>query len=148
MDRRMSGFPALHYLLEFAQIQVDWVIAAILPAHPALTPSPQALNSSPSSGSFLSSPLLASGGRSIRAAASVLPMNIQGWFPLGLTGLILLPKGLSRVFSSTTIWKHQFFGAQPSLWSSSHIHTSLQEKPQLWLHIYMAGAGSPKSGKL
>ena len=55
------------------------------------------------------------------ASASVLPMNIQGWFPLGLTGLIsLLSKKLSRVFSSTTVWKHQFFGAQSSLWSNSH----------------------------
>ena len=55
--------------------------------------------------------------------ASVLPMSIQGWFPLELTGLISLPsKGLSGVLSSTTIWKHQFFGAQPSLWSNFHIH--------------------------
>ena len=60
----------------------------------------------------------------------ILPKNIQGWFPLGLTGLIsLLSKGLSRVFSSTTVWKHQFFAAQPSLWSSCHIHTWLLEKP-------------------
>ena len=64
------------------------------------------------------------------SSASVLPMNIQGWFPLGLTGLMsLLSKGLSRVFSSTTIWKHQFFGAQPSLWSNSHICTGLLKKP-------------------
>jgi len=56
-------------------------------------------------------------------------MNTQGWFPLGLTGLIsLLSKGLSRVFSSTTVWKCQFFRAQPSLWSKSHIHTWLLEK--------------------
>ena len=56
-------------------------------------------------------------------------MNIKGWFPLGLTGLIsLLSKGLSRVFSSTTVWKHQFCGAQPSLWSNSQIHTWLPEK--------------------
>ena len=64
--------------------------------------------------------------KSVRAlaSASVLPMNIQGWLPLGLTGLIsLLSKGLSRVFSSTTIQKHQFFVSQPSLWSNSHIHT-------------------------
>ena len=55
---------------------------------------------------------------------SVLPMNIQGWFALGLTGMIsLLSKGLSKVFSSTTVQKHQFFGAQPSLWSNSHICT-------------------------
>ena len=67
--------------------------------------------------------LFASGGRSIRASASasVLPVNIQGWFPLGLIGLnSLLSKGLSGVFSNTTVWKHQFFNAQPSLWSKSH----------------------------
>ena len=64
------------------------------------------------------------------ASALVLPMNIQSWFPLGLTGLIsLLSKGLSRVFSSTTIWRHRFFDAQPSLWFSSHIGTWLLEKP-------------------
>ena len=64
------------------------------------------------------------------ASASVLPMNNQGWFPLEFTGLIsLLSKGLSRVFSNTTVWKHQFFSAQPSLQSKSHIHTWLTEKP-------------------
>ena len=63
------------------------------------------------------------------ASASVLPMNVQGWFPLGLTALISLQsKGFSRVFSSTMIQKHQFFGIQPSLWSNSHIHTWLLEK--------------------
>jgi len=66
----------------------------------------------------------------VSASASVLPVNIQGWLPLELTDLIsFLSKGLSRVFSSTTVWKHQFFGLQPSLWSSSHIHTWLLEKP-------------------
>ena len=69
------------------------------------------------------------------ASASVLPMNIQHWFPLRLTGLIsLLSKGLLRVFSSTTIQKHQLFSTQLSLWSNSHIHTWLLEKPQLWVH--------------
>ena len=63
------------------------------------------------------------GGQSIGTSASVISVNIQGWFPLGLTGLILQSKGLSRVFSSTTIRKHQLFGAQPFLWSNSHIHT-------------------------
>ena len=63
------------------------------------------------------------------ASASVLPMDIQAWFPLGLTGLISwLSKGLSGVFSSTTVWKHQFFSTQPSWWSNSHIHTWLLEK--------------------
>ena len=66
----------------------------------------------------------------VLASASVLPMNIQGLFPLGLTGLIsLLSEGLSRVFSNTTIWKCQFFSAHYSLWSNSHIHTWLLEKP-------------------
>ena len=77
---------------------------------------------------FTMSWLFTSGGQSIgaSASASVLPMSIQGWFPLGLTGLIsLLSKELSRVFSNTTVQKHQFFGAQPSLWSNSHIHTWL-----------------------
>ena len=65
----------------------------------------------------------------IGTSASVLPMNIQGWFPLGLTGWIsLLSKGLSRVFSSTTVQRHQFFGAQPLLWSNSHVRTRLLEK--------------------
>ena len=64
------------------------------------------------------------------ASASVLPMNIQDWLPWGLTGLIFLQsKGLSRVFSNTTVQKHQFFGIQLSLWSNSHIHAWLLEKP-------------------
>ena len=84
----------------------------------------------PPSGSFPVSVLLASSGQSIGASASVLPINLQDWFLLGLTGLISLQsKGLSRVFSSTTAWKHQSLGTQPSLWSNSHIHTRLLEKP-------------------
>ena len=85
------------------------------------------------SGSFPVNQLFESGGQRIgaSASASVLLMNIQGWYPLGLIGLIsFMSKGLSRVFSST-IQKHQFFGTQPSLWSNSHIHTQLLEKP--WL---------------
>ena len=73
--------------------------------------------SSPASGSFLMSQLFASGSQSIGASAlaSVFPMDIQGWLPWGLVGFIsLLSKGLSRVFSSTTVWKHQFFSTQPS----------------------------------
>ena len=99
---------------------------AIQPSHPPSSPSPPALNLSQHQGLFFTS-----GGRSIRASASAssFPMNIQDWFPLGLTGLIsLLSKGVSRVFSSTTVWKYQLFGAQPSLWSNSHIHTWLLEK--------------------
>ena len=77
--------------------------------------------------------LFPSGSQSIGTLTSVLPMNNQGWFLLGLTGLILNSKGLSRVFSSTTIWKHQFFSTQPSLWYNSHICTCLLEK--LWLFL-------------
>ena len=83
----------------------------------------------PASGSFPKSWLFASGGQSIGISASVLQMNIHGWFPLELTSLIFLSKGLSRVFSSTTVQKHQFFSTQPCLWSNSHIHTWLLEKP-------------------
>ena len=93
------------------------------------------LQSFPGTGSFPMSQGFISGDQSIGAlaSASVLPMNIQNWFPLGLTGFISLQsKGLSsttRVFSNTTIQKHQFFGAQLHLWSNSHIHTWLLEKP-------------------
>jgi len=81
-------------------------------------------------GSFLMSHFFTSGGQSIRVSASVLPMNIQGQFHLGLTDVISLQSmGLSRVFSNTTVQKHQFFGAQPSLWYNSHINTWLLEKP-------------------
>ena len=88
------------------------------------------LQSFPASGSFPVSRLFTAGGQSIGASASVLSMNILDLFPLGLTGLIsLLSKGLSRIFSRITVQKHQFFGGQPSLWSKSHIHTWLLEKP-------------------
>ena len=100
--------------------------------HPTISSSVARFSSYPQSfpvlGSFPMSWLFASGGQSTGTltSASVLPLNIQGWFPLGLTDLIsLLSKGLSRVFSSTTARKHQFFGAQPSLWSKFHICTWL-----------------------
>ena len=89
----------------------------------------------PASGSFPMSRLFATGVQSTGASALVLPMYIQGWSPLGLTGLMsLLSKGLSRVFSRTTVQKHQFFSTQPRLWSNSHICTWLLEKSQLWLY--------------
>ena len=96
----------------------------------SVTPFSSCPQSFPTSGSFPMSQLFASGGQSIKASASasVLPMNIQGWFPLGWAGLTsLLFKGLSRVFSNTTVLKHQFFGAQLFLWSNSHIRTWLLE---------------------
>ena len=84
----------------------------------------------PASGSFPVSQFFTSGSQSIGASASVLPMNIRDWFPLRLTGWISLQsKRFSRVFSSTTVWKHQFFDAQPSLWPSFHIPTWPLEKP-------------------
>ena len=92
----------------------------------------------PASGSFLMSWLFISGGQRIGASASVsvLPVNTQGWFSLGLTGLISLwSKGLSRVFSKATIQKHQFLGGHPSLRSNSHIYTWLLEKPLLWQYV-------------
>ena len=93
-------------------------------------PFSSCLQSFPASGSFLVSWLFALGDHSIGASASFLPMNNQGWFPLGLTDLIcLLFKGLSRIYSNTTVQKHQFFGTQLSSQSNSHIHTWLLEKP-------------------
>ena len=98
----------------------------------SVSPFSSCLQSFPASGSFPMSRLFASGGQStgVPVSASVLPVNIQGLFPLILTGLISLQsKGLSRVFSSTTVWKHQFFSAQLSLRSNAHICTWLLEKP-------------------
>ena len=104
--------------------------------HPTISsfvfPFSSCLQSFPTSGSFPSSWFFTSSCQRVgaSASASLLPKKIQGWFLLGLTGLIsLLSKGLSRIFSSTTAQKHQFFGAQPSLWFNSHIHTWLLEKP-------------------
>ena len=108
--------------------------------HPTISssfiPFSSNLQSFPASESFPRSQFFASGGQSIgvSASVSVLPMNIQDLFPLGLTGLIsLLSKGLSRVFSNTTVQKNQFFGTQPSSQSNSHKHTWPLEKPQTWL---------------
>ena len=104
--------------------------------HPTISssvvPFSSRLQSFPASGSFLVSQFFTSGGQCIgvSASVSVLPMNIQDWFPLGWTGWISLQsKELSRVFSNATVQKHQFFDAQPSLWPNSHIHTWLLEKP-------------------
>ena len=128
MDCSRSGF--LHYLPELARIHVSWIADAIQASHPLLSPSRFCLQSFPASGPFPLSCLFTPGGQTIGASASVLPKNIQGWFPLRLTDLISLQsKELSSIFSSTTVQTHQFFSAQSSLWSSSHIHTWLQEKP-------------------
>ena len=95
--------------------------------HPTISSSVSPFScpqSSPASGCFPRSQFFPSGGQSTGVSASVLPMNIQDWFPLGRTSLIsLLSKGLSRVFSSTTVQKYQFFSVRLSLWPNSHIHT-------------------------
>ena len=129
MNCSMPGFPVLHLFLVFAQIHAHWVSDAnylilyhLLLFLPSVFPSIKAFwNESvlrirwPKYWSF--------------SFSIVLPMNIHGWFPLGLTDMIsLLSKGLLRVFTST-IWKHPFFNTHPFLWSNSHIHTWLLEKP-------------------
>ena len=108
--------------------------------HPTISssviPFSSCLQSFPASGSFQMDQIFASGGQSIgvSASASVLPMNIQDWSPLRWIGWISLKsKGLTKVFSNTTVQKHQFLGAQLSIWSNSHIHTWLLEKSLLWL---------------
>ena len=132
MDCSTPGFPVHH--------QTPGTCSNSYPlsrwCHPTISsyviPFSSCLQFFPALGSFSMSQFLASGGQStgVSASASVLPMNIQDWFPWGLTGMISLQsKGLSRVFSNTTVQKHQFFGAQLSSPSNSHIHTWLLEKP-------------------
>ena len=104
----------------------DWTISS------SAAPFSFCLQSFQASGSFPLSQFFSSGSESIGASASalVLPVSIHGWFSLALTDWVcLLSKGLSKVFSSTTIWKHQLFSVQPSLWSSSYLCTWLLEKP-------------------
>ena len=127
------GTPAssvLECLPEFAQLRVQWVQWCYLTISSSVTLFSFCLQSFPALGYFPMSWFFESDGQSIGASASpsVLPMNTQDQFPLELTALISLQfKGLSRDFSSTTVQKHQFFSAQPSLWSNSHIHTWLLE---------------------
>ena len=135
-DCSTPGFLVFQHLLELAQIHVHPVHEAIQSSHTQLSPSPPAFNLFQHQGLFqwVGSWHQVAKVLGSSASASVLPMNIQDLFPLELTGLISLQsKGLSRVFSSTTVQKQQFFGTQPSLWSKSHICTWLQEKPQLCL---------------
>ena len=131
MNQSMPGLPVHHQLLEFTQTHPlsQW-------GHPAISSSVIPFSSCPqsllASGSFPMSQLFTWGGQSIgvSASASVLPMNTQDWSPLGWIGWISLQsKGLSRVFSNTTVQKHQFFGTQLSSQSNPHIHTWPLEKP-------------------
>ena len=132
MDCSTPGLPVHHHLLESNPNSCPlsrW-------RHPTISfsvlPFSSRLQSFPASGSFQMSQFFTLGGQSIRVSAStsVHPMNTQDWSPLGWTGWISLePKGLSRVFSNTTVQKHQFFGDQLSSQSNSHIHTWPVEKP-------------------
>ena len=131
MDYSTPGFPVLHCLPVCSN---PWPLSWW--CHPtsssSVAPFSSCPQSFPTSGSSQMSWLFASGGQSIgvSASTSVLPMNTQDWSPLGWTGWISLQsKGLSRVFSNTTVQKHQFFCAQLSLYSNSHIHTWPLEKP-------------------
>ena len=132
MNHSTPGLPVHHQLPEFTQNSCPsshWCHPAISSSVIPFSSCPQAL---PASGSFPMSQLFTWGGQStgVSASASVLPMNTQDWSPLGWTSwLSLQSKGLSRVFSNTTVEKHKFFGAQLSSLSNSHIHTWLLEKP-------------------
>ena len=123
---------------------VSWLPTLSQWCHPNIASSVTLFSSCPqsfpASGAFPMSHLFVSGGQSVGASTSVLPMNIHSWYPLRLTDLIsLLSRGLSRVFSNIIIWKHQFFGTQPSLWSSSHIRTWLLENLKLWQNRPLLG---------
>ena len=127
IDCSTPGFPIYHQLLELAQTHVHRVNDTIQPSHPVI-PFSSCIQSLPASGSFPRSQFFASDGQSIgiSASESVIPMNIQDWFPLGWTGWISLKsKGLPRVFFNITIQKHQFFEAQlfycPTL-TSIHVY--------------------------
>ena len=133
MDCSLSG-SSIHGIFQ-ARV-LEWIAISLSNSHPSsqwchptisssVVSFSSCLQSFPASGSLPRSQFLASGGQSIgvSASASVLPMNIEDWFPLGLTGLISLQSnGLSRVFSNTTVKKQQFFSTQLSSWSNSHIH--------------------------
>ena len=118
MNCSMPGLPVHHQLPEFTQTHVHWVGNAIQPSHPLSSPSPPTFNLSQHQGLFqgITSFHQVAKVLGVSVSASVLAMNIQDWFPLGWTGWISsMSKGLSRVFSNTTVQKHQFFGAQLTL---------------------------------
>ena len=139
VDCNTPGFPVLNCLLEFARIHVHWVGDAIATVLSSVSPFSSCLQPFPTLGSFPLSELFKTGGQSIGASASASVLNIQGWFPLGLTGLIsFLSKGLSRVFPSTTVWKHQFFGSQPSLRSNLHPSMTTGETIALTTRIFVS----------
>ena len=131
MDHSTPGLPVHHQLPAFTQTHIHRVSDAIQPSHPLSSPSPPA--PSPSQHQSLVQWVNSawdSQSTGVSALASFPPKNIQGWSPSEWTGWISLQsKALSRVFSNTTVQKHQFFSAQPSSQSNSHNHTRLLEKP-------------------
>ena len=133
MNRSTPGLPVHYQFLGLTQAHVHWVGDAIQPSHPLSSPSPPAFNLSQHQGLFKWVSSLHQVARVLEFQLqhqSFLPMNTQDWSPLEWTSWISLQsKGLSRVFFNTTVQKHQFFGAQPSSQSNSHIHTWLLEKP-------------------
>ena len=137
MDCSTPGFSVLHHLPEFAQTRVHWVSDAIQPSHPLLSPSPPNFNLSQHQGLFQwvgSSHQLAK-VLEFQLQLSVFPMNIQNWFPLGWTsGSPCCPGDSQESSCPTPQFKNiSSFSTQLSLWSNSHIHTWLLEKPELWL---------------
>ena len=123
LDCSSPGLPVPHHLSEFAQVHVHFISDAIQPSRPMMRSSPSVLNHSQHQGLFQCGQMFVSGDQNTGASASssVLPMNIQGWSPLRLTGLISsLSKGLSGVFSSTTVQRHRFFGAPHLLYCPVH----------------------------
>ena len=132
MDCSMPSLSIHYQLPEFTQPHVHWVSDAIQPSHPLSSPSPPTFNLSQHQRLFkwVSSSHQVAKSIGVSASTSVLPMSTQDWSPLGWIGWISLQfKGLSRVFSNTMVQKHQFFGAQLSSQSNSHIHTWPLEKP-------------------
>ena len=142
MDCSRPGLPVHHQLLEPTQTHVHWVGNATQPSHPLSShPFFSHLQSFPASGSFPMSQLFASGGQStgVSASASVLPVNTQDWSPSGWTGWISLQsKGLSTVFSNTTVQKRQFLGAQLSLYKIGYLLTQcfLSLKDNVFFNLF------------
>ena len=130
-DCSMPSFPVHHQLLEPTQIHVHHISDAIQPSHPLLSSSPPAFNLTSIRVFSNELVLCIRWPKYWSFSFNISPSNeYQDWFPLGLTGwILLLSKGLLSIFSNTTVQKHQFFGAQLPSHSNSHIHTWLLEKP-------------------
>ena len=128
MDCSMQGFPFLHYIPQFVQSYVHWVGDTMHSSHLLSPPSTPACNLSQHQGLFQKVSSSGKVAKVLELQHQFFPMNIQGWSPLGFTGLIfLLSRGLSRVFYSIMIGKHQYFSTELALWPNSYIHTWLLE---------------------